>query len=626
MPSTSKEITGNRRTHPRRHNTSLVSTRQFVVFIASIVALIFLLINVQFFGIWLTYNDSLGENSHTQSWVNNKLIYYTYDIYDAHTSLQKLQLTCVLYSVQKASLTELKNDHKKTLYLINRFKPNTPIWQASEKLKSYSISLTSAEVYLRSVKSYEDDSGSLNEVISNGNVALTNWAKLKSESAGTVFTLRESIEAAILGFRTVARSTGINYLFLSLLTVVFYFIGVYFVLKLIRVENKRFQRFELLVATVGHDLRSPLQAIMSAASILDGNVNSSARHKYSNIIHSSIRTLNRLVDDMMMAVKGISPTMRLTPVNLSEWFNQFIPPYQDKAASKGLSFLTNIEVDNVLVEIDPERMSQSLGNLVDNAIKYTSSGTIWVRIRLRTQEDANGLRQLVIKVRDTGPGISKSDQLRIFKPFERGTTQKNVQGLGLGLSIVVSMAESYGGAINLESDIGKGSLFKLTLPVRTHVSPDMPTWMESTDNARLENFEKPNAKEVLIVDDDQNILEGVVGVLTEAGFAVDTAQNAEHALQKLSEHAYKMVITDIQMPGMDGFDLGKSIRNLASPAPFLIAMTAYTNTLNDDPRSSVFDGFLSKPFNDDSLLSLIEKAIESDSKSSPDSTWNELKG
>ncbi len=617
---------GDRRQKPRSKANSFANRQRFVFIVAGIIAVIFILINLQFLKIWTNYKATFGPTSQAQIWLNRKAVNYSLHTYDALNSILRLELACIRYSVNQTSLENLDAQRRQTIAMMDHFLPNSVLWKEMRMIESYDEALKDVLAFIEIVQEFEQAKVAVSEVTTSANKALSSWGLLKTESVEQEFSLRQEMDRTISAFRPVADGTVSIFLFLSILSVLFYVLGVYSVWRLLIIEHRRYRRFELLVASVGHDLRSPMQAIQSASSLLSNAISASERRKYSSIVNSSIKTLARLVDDIALAPQGKSHVLQLVYVDLEEWFLEFISLYQDNAAAKGLQLIPNIEVGKVLVEIDPERMTQSVGNLVDNAIKYTTKGTIWVRIRLRTQEDSDHKRQLVIKVKDTGAGINASDRVRIFRPFERAVPagHEHEHGMGLGLSIVQRMAKSYGGAITVQSEVARCSLFKLTLPVRTRAKENSDIWQASTDPARLETAQLQavlGAKEILVVDDDPNICAAVVGILHEAGFAIDTACNGNEALAKIAEDSYRVIITDIQMPGMNGFDLAKTVRSGNTLNPFLIAMTAYTTTLADDPRSKVFDGILSKPFDEEKLISLIEKAMESDANAPWQSDW-----
>lgn len=623
---------GARPTPPASSVASFQKRQLFVFVVVGIIAVIFILINIQFYKIWTGYRAAFGPASQTQVWLDRKPINDSLDTLEILSALRRLESACLKHSLHQVSLNELQTQRQAVGTAMDNFLSVRSVLQEKATVKSYAPAVRDAASFIKAVGAFEAGQINLSQVTASADTALLSWGHFKTESVEQDLLLRDHMERSISAFRPMADSTGTIFLILSFLSVLFFVIGVYSIWQLLIIQHRRFRRFELLVASISHDLRSPMQAIQSASSLLSTAISVSERRKYANIVNMSIRTLARLVDDIALAPQAKSQVLHLSYVNLSDWYEDFITLYQDKASAKGLQLHCHLATDNVLVEIDPERLSQSVGNLLDNAIKYTSKGSIWLRVRLRTQEDKNHKRLLVIKVKDTGPGISPKDQSRIFRPFQRAVPlgQEHEHGMGLGLSIVQSMAKSYKGSIAVQSELGRGSLFKLTLPVRTRsaANTDMPADAECTDPARLEADappDRPGSKEILVVDDDLNICTSVVGVLHEAGFAVDTASNGQEALEKMAQNAYRVMISDIQMPGMSGFDLAKTVRELSDSAPFLIAMTAYTQTLADDPRSKVFDGILAKPFNEENLILLIEKAMESDPKNTAYSEWGALK-
>lgn len=368
-------------------------------------------------------------------------------------------------------------------------------------------------------------------------------------------------------------------------------------------------RFELLVASIGHDLRSPLQVIQSALSLIERSSTPEQRIQRVRTAQFAAKTVSRLVDDILSIARGQSLTFSSQPVDLRRWFEQFMSTFSTKIANKNLSLQTHFESEHAYVAIDPDRLSQCVGNLLDNAIRFTDKGRIEVTVGLEADPDRAGLHSLSITVADTGRGIAIADQSRVFEPFERVVTPNSPPGTGLGLSIVSNLAQGLGGTISVASELAVGSTFILSLPVRLSDAPE-----SRPKESRLQQSEEiakrgETTPEILVLDDDLDICRSVVDVLRDAGFRTDAAHSAEEALRMVEQVNYKVVLTDIQMPGLNGFEFAHLLRLSESP-PHLIAMTAYMEGFKADPRSNHFQGTLKKPFNEDALLTLISAALE----------------
>lgn len=243
--------------------------------------------------------------------------------------------------------------------------------------------------------------------------------------------------------------------------------AIVFLLLWSRATRLRHARIERLISSIGHDLRSPLHAIQSSATILVDPKFSGRSAVAAGILHSSIATVNRLVDDLVQLAKKEELSYVATPQDLSVWWLDFASPYVERARAKGLEWSASADIPWTYVSIDAERLKQVCGNLVENAIKYTDQGRIqvYLELHLGRSHDSNG-HELKFSVIDSGIGIRKEDLKRVFKPFQRSQNALSRSGSGLGLSIVRSIVEDQGGEVFVASELGKGSTFSVSLPVK----------------------------------------------------------------------------------------------------------------------------------------------------------------
>lgn len=610
--------------------TAFTRQRRIILGVATGIAVAIILLNVQIYSGWTNYKTAFGSNSPPQQFVDRQLLNFSLDIVDALYAIQQLESTALRYTINQTSLQILEAQRRHTISVLDRFKPSTAKWSEMRSIESYDKALKNANTFVDAVHDFELGVIEIDSVIASAGNAKDSWLILKTECIKMEVGLRDGMGKIITDFHTMANKTWSIIIFLSVISALLFATGLYVILMLVTVQHRRFRKFELVVASIGHDLRRPLQSLQSVSDLLCSAISTTERIKYSGIVNTAIKTMSRLVDDIVLAPQGRSYELQLVYIDLSKWFHEFISGYQDSAKSRGLQLTTTIDIGNMLVEIDPDRMTQSLGNLVDNALKYTGKGSVSVNIRLRTQDNDDHKYLLVVMVRDTGVGIARSDQERIFRAFERADNTGSVLGMGLGLSIVKRMVESYpGGSIDVQSTVGQGSTFKLILPVRIRDKYSASSNDEVAESSQFGADRQQSissVKEILIVGDDPYICKAMVGILREAAFAVDTAANGPEALLKLANGAYKVVISDIKMPGMNGFELANLIRsNVPDPQPYLIGMTASSNALGEDPRAKVFNGLLSKPFDEEKLILLIEQAMEGDSKIPGQTDWGSLK-
>ena len=257
-------------------------------------------------------------------------------------------------------------------------------------------------------------------------------------------------------------------------------------------------------------------------------------------------------------------------------------------------YTVDLKDSNVLT--DPLKLKQVLLNVVANAIKFTPSGG-YVNLSL-VQKDGYGNYDFIVE--DNGIGISKEFQEHIFEQFSREATStvSRVQGTGLGLSISKAIVDMMGGSISVESKQGKGSKFTISLCFKVTD--------ETTDNKTISsNSIIDTNKKILLVEDNELNYEIAKTVLEEASFIVDGASNGKEAVDKVSDNTYDVILMDIQMPIMDGYEATKELRRLGNSTP-IIAMTA--NAFSEDRKKAKdvgMDGYIAKPIDVNKLVSTI---------------------
>lgn len=250
------------------------------------------------------------------------------------------------------------------------------------------------------------------------------------------------------------------------------------------------------------------------------------------------------------------------------------------------------EIENIYVKSDPSRIMQIIENIVTNAIKYTENGKVQISAVIRDKS------RLVITVRDTGRGIPKDKIDTIFFPFIRVGGDNKVPGFGMGLAIVHGVVKAMNGTIDVESEMGKGSTFTVSLPIEIskHEETIIPTDMDNI------TFSAKGIR-VLIIDDNEMACESLVSIL-QSEFSVEYTTSPERALEKLYRKSFDLVLSDLQMPIMTGDDLYKRVKENKGPnknMPFIF-ISAYTS---ESPIKDV--EILTKPVR----LNDIKEAMES---------------
>lgn len=309
------------------------------------------------------------------------------------------------------------------------------------------------------------------------------------------------------------------------------------------------------------------------------------RHSYSHIL----RLVNNLLD--VYRLNESKETRNDTPFRLASLLERIAEEYTLPANSKGLLFNKKLKGVNVTVRGDSDRLEQVLDNLLENAVKFTMQGSITFSTVYE-----NG--DLYVKIKDTGIGMSEETVKTIFNPFEQGAPEVNAGGFGLGLSIVSGVVRLLDGKISVESRIGEGSIFSLTFPL-----PSTDDQIENETQSEAVPEDLPQF--VIVIEDDPMQLELCREILERNGVRCTACIQVEQLVEKMRKHDYDLLLTDIQMPGMDGFNLLKLLRgsNIGNSKTIpVVAMTARGEYDTDSLLKTGFCGTIYKPFSSKELL------------------------
>ena len=593
----------------KQSRRSIHIKRWLTVSAASSILFLFGLIAYQFASTWKDYNEHLGASSATESWLNRKLISYkSIDSYDMLLALRRLEAATLRHAVGNMSQKDLSDQRKQVASMFVHFAPGSIFYKDFlGDHPSFDAAYQSTLTFLNTAQKFEDRLQTIDAVLESADTALGDWMMFTQDTIRVEIELRDGMENTIISFRPLAERTfWIISILLSLFAAVS-LAAIYAGWGLIKGEQNRFSRFELLVSSVGHDLLSPLQAIQGAGSLLATELSPEKRKRFAGIIRLSSQTLARLVGDILQISQDKPLDISPRAVHIDDFFSQIAAAFETKAEARGLAFRRNFQFQVAEVKVDPERLSQCVGNLLDNALRYTEQGSVTLHCRLDLPGDEFSAPQLIIEVSDTGIGIPIEDQSRVFEPFEQVKGAKK-QGMGLGLSIVRNIVTAMHGQIRLESVHQRGSKFTITVPVALVQSSPAETVAPAPVLQPGAEPGRSGGAAILVVDDDELIRISVVEILRRAGYNTDEAPSGEDALAKVLAGTYQAVVSDIQMGGMDGFELAHSIRQQKPARPYLIAMTAHTRNLGSGPKAAMFDGFLGKPFSAESLLEQLDKA------------------
>ncbi|OEK08754.1 hypothetical protein A8C32_00305 [Flavivirga aquatica] len=359
---------------------------------------------------------------------------------------------------------------------------------------------------------------------------------------------------------------------------------------------------EQLISMVSHDLRVPLSTITGYSELLQKSVNSIKEKNYVEHVQNASAYMGQLVDDLLefSKLENGNISIESIPFDLEKHIDEIILNAKNLVQNKSITF--EIKHDKTIsypIISDPFRMKQILYNLVVNACKFTDRGTITVESLLK---DVNNKKTLQIFVKDTGLGISKEQQKTIFKAFTQGdnSNQSAKNGFGLGLTISKKIAELLAGTLTLESELGKGSIFILTIPVvfsRKSLSKPKPLKLEAVYNLKA-----------VVVEDDVSMRQLLNDIFKQYGVKIYIFGDAQTALKTIDKISYDLVLTDIQLPKMNGIHFMETLKNHPSynKQP-IIAMTGRVNMSVEDYINSGFSGVLIKPFHPDKLQGLLQQ-------------------
>ncbi len=365
-----------------------------------------------------------------------------------------------------------------------------------------------------------------------------------------------------------------------------------------RAENLLVAR-ERLMLTITHDLKAPAGAIIGYADLLDYLLSDGRQRDYLNSIKTSAQHLLKLVDALLDYYKLDSNKMEITCVSFrpGQLFDEIYTCFEPLAVQKGLSLRVDVESELRTASFvgAPFAIRQIIDNLLSNAIKFTSEGEIDL---LATYEQ--GKLQLV--VRDTGKGIPSEGLDSMFQEFTRLSNAQGEEGFGLGLSIVRKWVDLLKGEMKVYSRVGEGTRFLLRLPLKL-ASGDAEKMESKTVEPQLPQLNNAIAGlRVLVVDDDLLQLKLISAMLHRLGAEVVVTEQTDLLLRLLNETPFDVLLTDVQIPGMDGFQLLEQVRKSGKSQLPLIAMTARTDIREEDFLEKGFKACLHKPFTIGQLL------------------------
>jgi signal transduction histidine kinase/CheY-like chemotaxis protein len=356
---------------------------------------------------------------------------------------------------------------------------------------------------------------------------------------------------------------------------------------------------------LSHELRTPLNSIFGYAQVLERDPNIPAKRTDAvKVIRRSAEHLSGLIDGLLDISKIEAGRFHLdrNEVRTKEFLDQLLGMFQLQASARGIVFhFTLPERLPHVVHTDENRLRQILINLLSNAIKFTDAGQVTFEMTYRNQ-----VAEFIVT--DTGIGIHAEDLDRIFLPFERARASRNrkATGTGLGLTITRLLTEIMGGQVSVTSEVGKGSSFRVKLMLSEVFKPRNTSTMED----RVRGY-VGTRQTILAVDDDENQRDLICEILEPLGFTVVTASSGAECLALVERHKPNLILLDVAMPDMDGWQVGRQLRLMRGERPAVIMLSAFA----PDPKQKaaqdpINDDYLIKPFDLHQLLGKIHALLD----------------
>jgi signal transduction histidine kinase/ActR/RegA family two-component response regulator len=361
-------------------------------------------------------------------------------------------------------------------------------------------------------------------------------------------------------------------------------------------------RKDEFLAMLAHELRNPLAAIITAVQLSTMSGVQDQINWSMEVINRQVKHLTRLIDDLLDVSRITRGKVELRKEKIDAYpvINGALEAIRPLIKQRNHELIVSLQA-GLRLDADPTRLEQILVNLLANAAKYTESGgTIW----FTAGHEGN---DIVIKVRDTGIGIPPEKLPQMFELFAQGdrSLARSEGGLGIGLTLVRSLAEMHGGSVTATSEgPGKGSEFMVRLPAVAARAEEIPRLPAKTPQANA------HRARILIVDDNVDMVRGLVRLLELLGHDVQTAYDGPTAVEAARVHRPEFVLLDLGLPGMDGYQVATRLRQeQGSQDAVIIAVTGYGQ--EDDrcrSREAGFDHHLVKPIDHNVLVTLISQS------------------
>jgi signal transduction histidine kinase/CheY-like chemotaxis protein len=371
---------------------------------------------------------------------------------------------------------------------------------------------------------------------------------------------------------------------------------------------------------MSHDIRTPMNAILGYAQLMEDELKGKGLPETSEHLEKlqqSGTLLLSIINNVLDMARIESGRMELDEnyCRIEDVWKSLFAVFDEKAMKKNivLHYAMNVEHEHVLTDVT--KVKEIFVNILSNAIKYTpAGGSVMVDVD-ELSCDESGYMIVRISVSDTGIGMSQDYQTKIFEAFtrEQNTTKSKIAGTGLGMSIVKKYVDLLGGTINVESELGKGSTFTVTLK---HRIADESYYVKEYIEESGTGSEILEGRNILLAEDNDLNAEIAEAILERAGLKTERVENGIQCVNRIMEMptgTYDMILMDIQMPQMDGYKATQAIRNLPDKDKACIPIIAMTaNAFEEDKREAIaagMNGHIAKPIQVDKLLSMLAEVI-----------------
>jgi len=371
------------------------------------------------------------------------------------------------------------------------------------------------------------------------------------------------------------------------------------------------------LSDMSHDIRTPMNAIIGLINLLEKNADDKERfHRHLRDLKLSSEHLLELINNVldMSRIESGKTELDLEEFNIRTLLEEVNSVYRTQAALKGLVVEEEIAVPDKRYEGDSVRVKKVLLNLLSNAVKYTPEGGRVHHSSRSIGIAANGYETLEFKIEDNGYGMSKEFVDIIFQPFsrEKNTTISGISGTGLGMAIVKNLVELMNGNVYVESELGKGSTFTVQIPFKPVSEVEEKQQKEkNVGNVNLDGLR------ILVVEDYELNAEILMELLSMEGVQCDYAENGKIALERFEaseENTYDMILMDVKMPVMDGYEAARAIREGTHPRAKTIPIVALTaNAFKEDIQRALDAGMnehIAKPVRVDRIKAAVSRLVK----------------